>query len=576
MRFARNVAFGLFSVALVGFGNFAVADEFDDVLGDAASSSTSTVATTSTVAIVKPTFSPLAIAAPFYEQFTEDWESRWKVSHAKKELKDKDVAEEWAYVGQWSVEEPTELKGIEGDKGLVVKNAAAHHAISAKFGKPIDNTGKTLVVQYEVKLQNGLECGGAYLKLLKENADLHAEEFSNASPYVIMFGPDKCGATNKVHFIFKHKNPKTGEYEEKHLATPPMAKITKQSTLYTLIVKPDQTFDVRIDGKSVKSGSLLEDFKPAVNPPAEIEDPEDKKPEDWVDTPKIVDPAAKKPEDWDEDAPYEIIDEDAVKPEDWLEDEPEFIPDPKAKKPDDWDDEEDGDWIPPTVANPKCEEGSGCGKWEKPMKSNPAYKGKWTAPLIDNPAYKGPWSPRKIANPNYFEDKQPSNFEPIGAVGFELWTMTKDILFDNIYVGHSVEDAEKLQKKTFDVKKAVEIEEEAATAPKVPEPPKEIGSFQEDPVAFIKAKVEPFIAAAKRDPIGAIKAFPDVAGVMAAVVGTILALLIGLLTAASKPTTVKKVTDAPTATKTEAASTNTGSSSETEKPKASRRSSKKA
>jgi len=44
----------------------------------------------------------------------------------------------------------------------------------------------------------GLECGGAYLKLLKENADLHAEEFSNASPYVIMFGPDKCGATNKV------------------------------------------------------------------------------------------------------------------------------------------------------------------------------------------------------------------------------------------------------------------------------------------------------------------------------------------------------------------------------------------
>ena len=45
----------------------------------------------------------------------------------------------------------------------------------------------------------GLECGGAYLKLLKEDAALHAEEFSNASPYVIMFGPDKCGATNKVH-----------------------------------------------------------------------------------------------------------------------------------------------------------------------------------------------------------------------------------------------------------------------------------------------------------------------------------------------------------------------------------------
>lgn len=36
----------------------------------------------------------------------------------------------------------------------VVKNVAAHHAISAKFAKPVDNKGKTLVVQYEVKLQS--------------------------------------------------------------------------------------------------------------------------------------------------------------------------------------------------------------------------------------------------------------------------------------------------------------------------------------------------------------------------------------------------------------------------------------
>lgn len=47
-------------------------------------------------------------------------------------------------------------------------------------------------------MSDGLECGGAYMKLLQDNKKLHAEEFSNASPYVIMFGPDKCGATNKV------------------------------------------------------------------------------------------------------------------------------------------------------------------------------------------------------------------------------------------------------------------------------------------------------------------------------------------------------------------------------------------
>jgi calnexin len=87
-------------------------------------------------------------------------------------VNDKSAEEEWAYIGKWSVEEPTVLSGIKGDKGLgklimnirrvgiklitasVVKDVAAHHAISAKFDKPIDNSGKTLVVQYEVKLQS--------------------------------------------------------------------------------------------------------------------------------------------------------------------------------------------------------------------------------------------------------------------------------------------------------------------------------------------------------------------------------------------------------------------------------------
>jgi calnexin len=59
-------------------------------------------------------------------------------------------------VGTWAVEEPTVLKGMEGEKGLVVKDKAAHHAISAKFPEAIDNKDDTLVVQYEVKLQSEL------------------------------------------------------------------------------------------------------------------------------------------------------------------------------------------------------------------------------------------------------------------------------------------------------------------------------------------------------------------------------------------------------------------------------------
>ncbi|KAF2187816.1 calreticulin precursor [Zopfia rhizophila CBS 207.26] len=521
MRFAVG-ATALLAAAVVR------ADVADD-LEDASSSVSSAVESATSSSIEKPTFTPTTLKAPFLEQFTDDWESRWKASHAKKD--DKSTEEEWAYVGTWAVEEPSVLKGMEGDKGLVIKDKAAHHAISAKFPKAVNNKGKTLVVQYEVKLQSGLECGGAYMKLLQDNKALHAEEFSNASPYIIMFGPDKCGATNKVHFIFRHKNPKTGEYEEKHLKNPPMARIVKTSTLYTLIVKPDNSFEIKIDGESIRNGTLLEDFTPSVNPEKEIDDPKDKKPDDWVDDARIPDPEAKKPDDWDEDAPFEIVDEEAKKPHDWLDDEPTTIPDPEAEKPEDWDDEEDGDWIPPTVPNPKCDEASGCGKWEPPMKKNPDYKGKWSAPYIDNPAYKGVWAPRKIKNPDYFEDKNPARFEPIGAIGFEIWTMQNDILFDNIYIGHSIEDAEKLKAETFDLKIAAEKAEEEANAPKSVENPKSPDDlvFKDDPVLYIKEKFNLFLTLAKKDPVEAIKFVPEVAGGLGVLAVTIIAVIVSTI-----------------------------------------------
>lgn len=517
----------------------------DDLEDNVVADPSPSVAEPSPVSVPKSTFTPTTLKAPFLEQFTDDWETRWKPSHAKKE-NDKSSEEEWAYIGNWAVEEPSVLSGIVGDKGLVIKNKAAHHAISAKFPKAIDNKGKTLVVSYEVKLQNGLECGGAYMKLLQDNKALHAEEFSNASPYIIMFGPDKCGATNKVHFIFRHKNPKTGEYEEKHLKNPPMARITKTSSLYTLIVKPDQTFAIEIDGEQVRDGSLLEEFDPPVNPAKEIDDATDTKPEDWVDEAKIADPEASKPADWDEDAPYEIVDTEAKKPEDWLEDEPTTIPDPEASKPEDWDDEEDGDWVAPTVPNPKCDEVAGCGKWEPPMKKNPDYKGKWSAPYIDNPAYKGVWAPKKIKNPNYFEDKTPSNLEPVGAIGFEIWTMQNDILFDNIYIGHSLKDAYKFKNETFDIKVKAEKAEEEANAPKPdPESPKTEGaSFKEDPVTFVKEKVNLFATLVQQNPVDAIKAVPEVAGGIGVIIVTLLAIILGALGGSSAAPSKEQVKDA--------------------------------
>jgi calreticulin len=97
-----------------------------------------------------------------------------------------------------------------------------------------------------------------------------------------------------------------------------------------LIVRPDNTYEVKIDNSKVESGKLEDDWD--FLQPKKIKDPEAKKPEDWDDNEKIDDPDDTKPEDWDK---------------------PEHIPDPDAKKPDDWDDEMDGEWEPPMIDNPE-------------------------------------------------------------------------------------------------------------------------------------------------------------------------------------------------------------------------------
>nr|XP_028574065.1 calnexin isoform X2 [Podarcis muralis] len=370
----------------------------------------------------------------FAENFDKGTLEGWFLSKAKKDDIDDEIAK---YDGKWEVQEMKDTK-LPGDKGLVLVSRAKHHAISAKLTKPFVFDTKPLIVQYEVNFQNGIECGGAYVKLLSKTRELNLDQFHDKTPYTIMFGPDKCGEDYKLHFIFRHKSPKTGMYEEKH-AKRPDADLKnyftdKKTHLYTLVLNPDNSFEILVDQTVVNSGNLLSDMTPAVNPPREIEDPNDQKPEDWDERAKIPDPDAVKPDDWDEDAPAKIPDEDAVKPEGWLDDEPEYVADPDAEKPEDWDEDMDGEWEAPQIANPKCESAPGCGAWQRPTIDNPNYKGKWKAPMIDNPNYQGIWKPRKIPNPDFFEDLEPFRMTPFAALGLELWSMTSDILFDNFII----------------------------------------------------------------------------------------------------------------------------------------------
>jgi calnexin len=105
--------------------------------------------------------------------------------------------------GKWEVEAP-QRNGLTGVLGLVLKSIAKHAAITARLDRPFRFTIKPLIAQYELTLQEGQECGGAYLKLLthgKHTADLR--HFHDKTLYTIMFGPDKCGNDHKVRYQVK-------------------------------------------------------------------------------------------------------------------------------------------------------------------------------------------------------------------------------------------------------------------------------------------------------------------------------------------------------------------------------------
>ena len=115
--------------------------------------------------------------------------------------------------------------------------------------------------------------------------------------------------------------------------------------------------------------------------------------------------------------------------------------------------------------------------------------------------------------------------------------MQNDILFDNIYIGHSIADALSLQKETFDIKKASEKAQEEKDKPKksdIPKSPSDL-NFRDDPVTYIREKLDLFIEIAKRDPMEAIKFVPEIAGTIGAGIVVLIAIIAGFATAGNAP-----------------------------------------
>lgn len=267
---------------------------------------------------------------------------------------------------------------------------ARFYAISRGFDAPASSVEKPLVIQYRTGSPQSIDCGGTYVKLLGSE---HKEALDAETPYRIMFGPDVCGNSRRVHLILEHKG-KT--HERRETLAPPAD--TKVHT-YTAILHPNTTYEIYIDASQKAAGTLRDDWPFLA--PKEINDPSVSKPADWVDEKMIDDPEASKPEDWD--APEKIVDPDAV-------------------QPDDWDAEEDGEWEAPVIANP-------------------AYKGEWKAPRIDNPAYNGEWIHPQVANPEYADDPSIGQYTDVTTLAIEVWQVKSGSLFGGFYIGDDVEEA---------------------------------------------------------------------------------------------------------------------------------------
>jgi calnexin len=125
--------------------------------------------------------------------------------------------------------------------------------------------------------------------------------------------------------------------------------------------------------------------------------------------------------------------------------------------------------------------------------------------------------------------------------------MQNDILFDNIYIGTSPADAAKLAEETWAVKnaveKALEQAEQKKEEEKKPKSPSEL-SFKDDPVTYIKEKVDLFLTIAQKDPIQAVKFVPEVAGGIAAILVSLIAVIAVGVGGSSAPAGKKAVVDA--------------------------------
>jgi len=353
------------------------------------------------------------------EDFSDpNWESRWVVSDWKR---DKGEAGDWSLsAGKYFTDESKE-------RGLKTLQDARFYDISTKH-EDFSNKGKTLIIQLSVKHEQNIDCGGGYVKLVAADGLSDQKDFKGGeqeTKYNVMFGPDICGYTKRVHFILNKRGTN-------HLIKEDVPAESDEFThVYTGVLNPDNTFKIYVDGSEKKSGAIPDFWN--ILPPKKINDPDQSKPADWVDERLIDDPEDKKPEGWD-DIPHEIVD-------------------PAASKPADWDDDLDGEWEAPKIANPD-------------------YKGPWSPKKVDNPAFKGPWVHPQIDNPEYKDDPELYAFDSFKHIGIDVWQVKAGTIFGHFLITDDWDTAQAEIDAINGYREAErKLKEEADAAAKAAEPP---------------------------------------------------------------------------------------------------------
>ena len=331
----------------------------------------------------------------FYESFGDGSLERWKISKNDK------------YKGEWSIGETYPPQGRENETALIQLTRNAHHAISTVFPTPITfDTKNPLVIQYEFRAQHSFTCSGAYLKLFSGKA-FDPEKLDNNTQWTIMFGPDRCGETHSIRLIFNIFNPKKQKMEERQLIHPPSFPSDRNNHLFTLILRPDSTFEIRLDNTKARSGTLYDDFDPPIVPKKQIPISSGKKTHNLDDIEYI--------EELEEIPSTQEINND---------EEPELIPDPNAQKPNYWDDHILGKWEPPLIRNPNS-------------KSQLKVVNR---KLVKNPNYNGGLKTEMKENPDYYPVSDPTRIPSFTGIGFELWCTNKLLSFTNILISKSEEE----------------------------------------------------------------------------------------------------------------------------------------